>query len=73
MGIVGSELTVSTAVCPHRAAMAAPAWRAGGEVMFPWADTAAMKAEAMKREFFIFGGYWSTKGVTGLLASSRDF
>lgn len=47
MGAVGSALTVSTAAWPHRAAMAAPAWRAGGEVMLPWAE--AVRAQAARR------------------------
>lgn len=50
---MGSALMVSTAVCPHTAAMAAPACLAGGKVMFPWAETAAAKREALTMVAFI--------------------
>ena len=41
-GIVPSWRTLLTAACPHVRAIAAPGRRAGGEVMFPWAETVEM-------------------------------
>lgn len=52
-GMVGSVLMVSTASWPHTAAIAAPACLAGGEVMLPWAETAAAKREALTIDAFI--------------------
>lgn len=59
MGLVGSAFTLVTAAWPQRAAMAAPVCRAGGDVMFPWADTAATKKEAARAEVHILKvGRW---------------
>lgn len=52
-GIVPSALTEATAACPHAAAMAGPARRAGGDVIFPWADTVATIATRTANKFFM--------------------